>query len=383
MSAAGSAVDAVLERGVEDGAVPGVVAGVTDRTGTAHLSACGPASAGEAQPLGVDSVFRIASMSKLVTSIAVLMLHDEGRVDLDAPFAEYVPGYTQPEVLESFDAGTGRYRTRPARSAITIRQLLTHTSGYGYWFLDPALLAVHGVAPDLFDPPFLVHEPGERFSYGTSTDMLGLLVESVAGMPLGRFFAERIFTPLGMRDTGFDLPTDAARLVPVHYRAGGGFGRLPNETAGVAPRGGGGLLCTAHDFLCVLRMLLNEGRCGDTRLLWAESARALATNQIGDLVAERQTTVYPERTHDFLFMDGTQKFGFGVLIETEDRPGRRRAGSYSWGGILNTYFWVDPVSGIGGVLMTQLKPFCDPACLERNEAFERAAYAEIVAGRAG
>lgn len=383
MNVTDSAVDAALERAVETGAVPGAVAAVTDRTGTLHQSACGVVRTGEAAPLRVDHVFRIASMSKLVTSIAVLMLHDEGRVDLDAPFADYVPGYVEPEVLDAFDAATGRYRTRPARSAITVRRLLTHTSGYGYWFLDSRLLAVQGPAPDLFNAPFLVHEPGERFAYGTSTDMLGLLMEPVTGVPLDRFFAERIFAPLGMHDTGFDLPAAADRLVPVHFRApGGGFGVEPNETAGVAPRGGGGLVCTAHDFLCLLRMLLNDGRYGEGRLLSAESARALTTNQIGGLFAEPQTTAYPERTNDFQFMDGTQKFGLGVLVETEDRTGRRRAGSYSWGGIVNTYFWADAASGIAGVLMAQLKPFCDAACIELLDAFERAVYAETVPGGA-
>lgn len=382
MNVTESAVDAALERAVADGAVPGAVAAVSDRTGTLHQTACGVVRAGEGAPLRVDHVFRIASMSKLVTSIAVLMLHDEGRVDLDAPFADYVPGYVQPDVLDAFDAASGRYRTRPARSAITVRQLLTHTSGYGYWFLDSRLLAVQGAAPDLFNAPFLVHEPGERFAYGTSTDMLGLLIEPVTGVPLGRFFAERIFAPLGMHDTGFELPAAPERLVPVHFRVPGGFGAEPNETVGVAPRGGGGLVCTAHDFLCLLRMLLNEGRYDAGWLLSAESVRALTTNQIGALFAEPQTTVYPERTNDFLFMDGTQKFGLGVLVETRDRAGRRRAGSYGWGGIVNTYFWADAASGIAGVLMAQLRPFCDTACIELLHAFERAVYAETVAGGA-
>ncbi len=382
MSLPGSDIERAFDGALAQGAVPGAVAAVTDAGGTVFEAAFGAACASDAAPMQVDSLFRIASMTKLVTSVAVLILHDEGRVDLDAPLAEYVPGYAQPEVLASFDAGTGRYATRPARSAITVRELLTHTSGYGYWFLDAPLLSASGAAPDLFNPPFLMHEPGERFAYGTSTDVLGRIVEPVTGAALDAFFAERVFEPLGMADTGFRLPEDPERLVPVHYRVPGGFAHEPNEPAGIAPRGGGGLYSSAHDYLCLLRMLLNGGSSGGERILSARAARMLTTNQIGELFAQRQTTAYPERTNDFLFMDGTQKFGFGVMIETRDRPGGRAAGAYGWGGILNTYFWSDPEAGLAAVLMAQLKPFCDPACIALYEAFEHAVYHELAAGRA-
>lgn len=382
MSLRASGIDGVFERAIAAAAVPGAVAAVSDAHGTIYAGAFGVARSG-GPPLEVDGLFRLASMTKPVTSLAVLALHDEGRIDLDAPFAEYVPGYTQPEVLDSFDPATGRYTTRPASSAITIRQLLTHTSGYGYWFLDAPLLKVSGAAPDLFNPPFLMHEPGTRFAYGTSTDTLGLLVEPVTGKPLDAFLAERLLEPLGMADTGFRLPDDAERLMPVHYRVPGGFAHDANETAGIAPRGGGGLYGSAQDYLCLLRLLLNGGRHGGGRILSAEAVRMLTSNQIGRLFASLQTTAYPPRAHDFGFMDGTQKFGFGVMIETEHRNGRRAAGSASWAGILNTYFWVDPRAGIAAVLMTQLKPFCDPACIALFDAFERAVYGELGARQGG
>lgn len=372
-----SDIERAFGRSIAQRAVPGAVASVTGREGTIYEAGFGAASAADGTPMQIDGLFRIASMTKLVTSLAVLLLHDEGRVDLDAPFADHVPGYTQPEVLDEFDAQTGRYATRPARSAITVRQLLTHTSGYGYWFLDAPLLRVQGPAPDLLRPPFLMHEPGERFAYSTSTDVLGRIVEPVAGVPLETFFAERLFGPLGMTDTGFALPAERERVVPVHYRNDAGFAQEPIETAGTAPRGGGGLYSSAHDYLCLLRLLLNDGRHAGERILSEQAVRLATTNQIGALALARQATAFATRANDFVFMDGTQKFGFGVMVETADRPSGRAAGSYGWGGILNTYFWADPKAGIAAVLMMQLKPFCDPGCIALYEAFERAVYAEL------
>ena len=148
------------------GTAPGVVAMVGSARETLYAGAAGLRSANPRRDMQIDSVFRIASMTKLVTSVAVMMLVEDGRLDLDGPFADYVPGYKQPEVLQSFDTTTRRYTTRPAASAITVRQLLTHTSGYGYWFLHAPLLALTTGAPNLLDPPFLMYPPGQRFAYG-------------------------------------------------------------------------------------------------------------------------------------------------------------------------------------------------------------------------
>ena len=365
----------VLSGAVDERLIPGVAAAITSSDRTVYSTAFGVGQRSRGVALGPHSVFRVASMTKLVTSIAVLMLVDEGRIDLEAPLTEYLPSYEQPGVLEHFEPGSGTYMTRQATTAITIRHLLTHTSGYGYWFLDPRLMQLTDPnRPDLFNAPFLINDPGTRFAYGTSTDVLGSVIGPVSGMSLAEFFARRIFRPLGMRDTGFERPTDPNRLSSVYVRTEQGFDEEPIETSGPAPRGGGGLYSTAEDYLKLLRMLLNAGAHQGQRLLSPERCAALGQNQIGQLVAERQTTAMRSRTNDFLFMDGTQKFGFGVAIETEGKPTGRPAGSFAWAGILNTYFWVDPVNEFAAVILMQLRPFCDPSCLDVYRRFERALY---------
>lgn len=373
-------LDDALRAAVDSGTVPGVVAAVSDARGLVYEGAFGRAGAasGAMRP---DTVFRIASMTKIVTSVAVLMLHDAGCVDLDKPLAGYLPGYREPPVLDDFDAATLRYRTHRAARPITLRDLLTHTAGYGYWFLNPELCALTTGAPEHFNPPFLMHEPGARFSYGVSTDVLGQVVQPVSGLTLADFFARRIFAPLGMTATGFARP-DASRLAAVHAAdAGGGFREEPLAAAADGPRGGGALYSTARDFLALARVLLNGGESaagpGHTRLLTLESVAAMTRNQIGGLAAARQQSCVPTRAADFLFMDGTQKFGLGVLIETRARPSGRAAGSYGWAGIYNTYFWIDPRAGLAAVVFMQLSPFSAPPCISVCEAFENAVYAAV------
>jgi CubicO group peptidase (beta-lactamase class C family) len=333
------------------------------RTQTAH------------RKMELDCIFRVASMTKLVTSLAVMMLVEEGRIDLDGAFVDYVPGYRQPEVLESFDANTRSYTTRPADSAITVRQLLTHTSGYGYWFLHAPLLALTSGTPNLLDPPFLMYPPGQRFVYGSSTDVLGQIIAPVTGLTLEAFFAERVFGPLGMVDTGFAIPTDPMRLVARYARRDGGFVEIENETALTgAPTGGTGLYSTAPDYLQLLRLFLSGGVLDGRRLLAAEGIAAITRNQIGDLKAEPQQRALAERSNDFIFMDGTQRFGLGVLIETRDRAAGRSAGTFSWGGIFNTYFWVDSRADLAVVLLMQTSPFADPRSVGLLESFERGVY---------
>jgi CubicO group peptidase (beta-lactamase class C family) len=333
------------------------------------------ADSGTAMP--PDAIFRIASMTKLVTAVAVMQLVDEGLVDLELPLAAYLPGYSQPPVLTHFDARSGRYETRPAARDATLRELLSHTGGFGYWFLDEPLRIASGPKPDLFDPPFLMSDPGERFAYSTSSDVVGLLVAPVAGLTLDDWFAQRIFEPLAMADTGFGLPADASRLTRVHRRTAGGFVTEPTELAGNPVRGGGGLYSTADDYLRLLRCLLNGGELDGVRILSEAAAGEIGRNQIGRLYAPVQRTALPARTNDFIFMDGTQRFGFGVMVESRDQPGRRRAGSFGWGGIVNTYCWVDPAADVAAVLMLQLSPFADAACVDLLRNFETAVYARL------
>lgn len=371
-----NALDETLNAIAADGRVPGIVALVGNADSTLYCSAFG--TMGASRPMPTNAVFRIASMTKLVTGVAVMMLVDEDGLELDAPLARYVPGFRQPEVLVAFDDATGRYSTRPAARDATIRELLSHTAGYGYWFLDPPLLRASGTPPDLANPPFLMRDPGELFAYSSSTDVAAMVVEALTGMRLDAFVAERICTRLGMRDTGWTLPSDRGRLVSVHIRRNTGYTERPNEKVGPPVTGGGGLYSTGDDYLRLLRCLLRGGELDGERLLSADSAAEIARNQIGDGNARMQSTALPERSNDFIFMDGTQKFGFGVMIETRDQPGRRAAGSFGWGGILNTYYWVDPKVGLAAVLCMQVSPFADPDCAEALGEFETAVYRELL-----
>jgi methyl acetate hydrolase len=371
---ASAQLDDTLRACVDDGLAPGVVAGLTDRDGVVYRGAFGLAGAASREPLRTDHIFRIASLTKLVTTIAVLMLVEEGRVELDAPFKRYLPSFRQPPVLRSFDRETLRFEAAPAAREITIRQLLTHTSGYGSWFLNDEIRALTGAVPDFYDPPFLMSEPGTRFQYSVSTDVLGQLFAPVTGLVLAELFAARIFGPLGMRDTSYDLPSDSSRLAHLHVATADGFEQLPDERRSAPPRGGAGLYSTADDFLALLRLLLAGGVVSGDRLLSAETVAALTRNQVGSLPVARQRSASPALSDDFLFMDGTQRFGFGVLIETRARESGRSAGSYGWGGLYNTFFWVDAAAGLGAVVMMQLSPFCRPACIEVCERFERAAF---------
>jgi methyl acetate hydrolase len=373
----GSELDRVLRAAVLSGTIPGVVGAATDRRGIVYLGAFGSSAIDQRRSLGPDSVFRIASMTKLVTAIAVLQLVEQGRVELDAPFRRYCPEFRQPPVLRAFDSATLEYDTEPAGRDITVRELLTHTAGYGTWFLNAELRALMDAEPEYYNPPFLMHAPGARFQYGISSDVLGQLVQPLSGLTLADFFAQRILGPLGMHETAFTLPADAERLVSVHAQTPAGLAPLPNETAPETPRGGSGLYGTAEDYLALLRMLLNGGQADGRQILSADSVREIARNQIGLLAAVRQITAAPERTADFVFMDGTQKFGFNVLVETRDRPSGRGAGSYGWGGIFNTYFWVDPAAELAGVICMQMSPFCAPACLAVRDAFEAALYRQL------
>lgn len=367
----------VLRQAVAARSVPGIAA-VADGESTLYSGCFGIAGRDPARPMMPESIFRIASLTKLVTSVAVMLLVEEGKLDLDAQLADYLLTYRQPEVLVSFDANTRAYETRPAASAVTIRQLLSHTAGYGYWFLDPELLALVDGAPALLNPPFLMTDPGTRFAYSSSADVVGQVVEPLTGLGLDAFLEQRVFGPLGMRDTGWRLPRDRDRLVAAFRREAGGFAEVASERAGNTALGGNGLYSTGGDYLRLLSMLVRGGRVGGEALLTPASVESIRSNQIGELFAEPQTTALAERSNDFVFMDGTQKFGFGVMVETQDRDGARSAGSFGWGGILNTYFWVDPGAGLAAVIMMQLAPFADPACIEVCRRFEAAVYSAFV-----
>ena len=379
-TAAGTAsIDAALARAVAQRDVPGVVAIAADRGGVFYSGAAGMASGQPARPMTVDAIFGIASMTKAVTSVALMQLVDGKKVALDDPASKYLPAFAKVPVIASFDQKTGAYTLVPASRPITIRHLLTHTSGLGYSFTSPIVRDFKPRNGDTFEVGPLLFEPGADWIYGTSTDWVGRLVETVSGKDLDAYFRERIFMPLGMRDTHFNVP-DAAlpRLAPAWRRqADGTLIELPSRPPQRATQfnGGGGLSSTAADYITFLRMLLNGGQLNGARILSTASVEQMSRNQIGAVNAHAIKTAQPQLSADFSFVtEGKDKWSLGFLITGEAAPGLRSAGSLSWGGINNTYFWIDPSRGIAGVILMQFLPFADSKALTVYRDFERAVY---------
>jgi len=388
-SPAGAAIDAALSAAVERKDVPGVVALITDRRRVLYQGAFGVADVSTGRALTADAVFRIASMTKPITSLAAMQLIEQGRFSLDDPVEKHLPEFANLKVFESFDPATGAYRLRAASRPPTVRHVLTHTSGLGYPFTSATLrdFKPQGGEKYPFGGP-LLFDPGERWLYGTSTDVVGKLVEKASGQKLEDYFRQHIFAPLKMADTSYNVPQDkAARLVAAQQRAGermDGAIVLQTPQPGLTipePIGGGGLASTANDYGRFVRMLLNGGELDGVRLLKAETVALMGENHIGAVSVPALKTALP-RSADFSFIaDGRDKWGLGFLITTDQVSGKRSPGSLSWGGINNTYFWIDRSRGIAGVILLQYLPFADAKALAVYDAFERGAYQLVGAER--
>jgi methyl acetate hydrolase len=382
-------MDSALRGAVERNDVPGVVALLTDRRRVLYQGAFGVADVSTGRALTPDALFRIASMTKAITSVAAMQLIEQGRFGLDDPVENYLPEFANLKVFESFDAATGAYRLRPASRPPTVRHILTHTSGLGYPFTSAILRDFKPQPGENY--PFggpLLFDPGGRWHYGTSTDVVGKLVEKLSGQKLEDYFHEHIFAPLQMSDTSYNVPQEkAARLAAAQQRGGermDGAIELQTPQPGLTisePIGGGGLVSTANDYGRFMRMLLNGGELDGARLLRAETVTLMGQNNIGAVSVPALKTALP-RSADFTFIaDGRDKWGLGFLITAEQVPGRRSPGSLSWGGINNTYFWIDPSRGIAGVILMQYLPFADVKALAAYDAFERGAYQLVSAER--
>jgi CubicO group peptidase (beta-lactamase class C family) len=388
-SSGGVALDTSLRGAVERKDVPGVVALITNRERVLYQSAFGVADIATGRPLTMDALFRIASMTKPVTSVALMQLIEQGRLGLDDPAEKYLPELAGLQVFESFDAATGAYRLRPASRPPTVKHFLTHTSGLAYTFTSATLRDFKPRAGETY--PFggpLLFDPGERWHYGTSTDVVGRLVEVVSGQKLEDYFREHIFAPLKMDDTSYNVPeAKGPRLVAQQQRAGermDGAIELQNPQLGLTipvPVGGGGLASTASDYGRFMRMLLNGGELDGVRVLKAETVALMGQNQIGAVSVPALKTALP-RSADFTFIaDGRDKWGLGFLITTDQVPGKRSPGSLSWGGLYNTFFWIDPTRGVAAVIMMQYLPFADAKALAVYDVFERGAYQLVNAER--
>jgi methyl acetate hydrolase len=384
-----AALDASLRGAIERKDVPGVVALITNRERVVYRSAFGVADVATGRPLTSDALFRIASMTKPITTVALLQLVEQGRLGLDDPAEKYLPELAGLKVFESFDAATGEYRLRPVSRPATVKHFLTHTSGLAYPFTSAVWRDFKPRAGETY--PFggpLLFDPGERWHYSTSTDVVGRLVEIVSGQKLEDYFREHIFIPLRMNDTSYNVPeAKGARLVAQQQRAGermDGAIELQKPQPGLtiaAPIGGGGLASTAHDYGRFVRMLLNGGTLDGARVLKAETVALMGQNHIGAISVPALESALP-RSADFTFIaDGRDKWGLGFLITADQMQGKRSPGSLSWGGINNTFFWIDPTRGIAGVIMMQYLPFADAKALSVYDAFERGAYQLVNAER--
>ena len=380
-------IDAVLNQAVESGDIPGVVATVATDSGPVYEGAFGTRKLNAGPAMTTDTVFRIASMTKAVASVAAMQLYEQGKFGLDQPLGDILPALAQLEVLEGFDAA-GQPQLRPAKRPVTARQLLTHTAGFGYEIWNPGLgqyqeasgkpSIASGKKAALRMP--LVCEPGERWEYGISTDWVGQLVEAVSGQTLGDYLAQYVFEPLGMTDTGFVRSAEQnGRTVCVHRRGEDGA-LTPFDMELIPPdadfhSGGGGLNSTAADYLAFVQMILKGGSHNGQQILQPETVALMSENHIGDLAAGDMVTALPALSNDVKFSPGiVHKHGLGFLINTSALPGARAAGSLSWAGIFNSYYWIDPTKRVAGVIMMQILPFFDVKAIPVYERFEHATY---------
>ena len=359
-------VHAVLQRYIDQGEIAGAVSLVARRGRIAHFEAQGVMDLETRKPMRTDAIFRLASMTKPVTSLSVMMLHEEGRFLLDDPVSKFLPEFKNVKVAVANapnERHEGGYRTVPAEREITIRHLLTHTAGLASGSGGPTLAASKTLAafrkPESQLSEYITHlaelplnfQPGTAWEYGPATDVLGRLVEVVSGQPLDQFFRQRIFDKLAMNDTRFYLPDDRLpRLVTAYAKKGGKLEKLtaPNNESrnGRFFSGAGGLAGTAEDYFRFCQMLLNGGQFDGTRLVSRKTMEMMTANQIG---------------HIPLWQDSYRGYGFGLGFRVRERLGESQTlgsvGEYGWGGAYGTYFWIDPKEQMIGIMMIQLMPY--------------------------
>lgn len=384
-------IDAALRRAADAKEVPGVVAVAANDKGVIYEGAFGTRNLAQGPAMTLDTIFRLASMTKAVTSVAAMQLVEQGRLQLDQPIGNVLPELSAPQVLDGFD-DAGAPRLRPANRPITLRHLLTHTAGFGYEF-DNADLVRYVKTTNT--PPTstgklaalrlpLTFDPGERWQYGINIDWVGRAVEAAAGLPLEVYFRQHIFAPLGMSDTDYLISaTQRSRLVSVHQRKEDGT-LEPTEPKDPLWRefwsGGGGLYSTGRDYLVFLQMLMHQGRFNGAQLLRPQTVALMGQNQIGDISAGLWKTTNPQFTNDLDLFPGIPcKWGLGYMINTLPGPNGRSAGSITWGGIFNTYYWLDPHKRIAGVFLSQLLPFADQKAVALCGEFESGIYGGLKA----
>jgi CubicO group peptidase (beta-lactamase class C family) len=376
-------IASVLRNAVDRGDIPGVAAAAANRDGVIFQDGFGIRDTATGAQMTADTVVWIASMTKAVTGACAMQLVERGKLSLDDNISAILPELAHVQVLEGFDQA-GKPRLRPAKRAITIRQLLTHTAGYAYevWNADvaryqretgiPSITTCQNAALTL---P-LIFDPGEKWAYGISIDWVGKAVEAVSGKTLDRYMHDNILTPLGMIDTVFRIgPDQRRRLAKIHARTPDGListdTELPQDPE--FHMGGGGLYSTVGDYLKFARMIMQGGILDGVRVLKPETVAMMARNAMGDLVCEAMKTAAPNDSNDVDFVAG-MKWGLSFLINPAPMPTGRSAGSLAWAGLANSYFWIDPTRQVAGVFATQVLPFFDQKAVQTFQDFETAVY---------
>ncbi|MDA1073761.1 MAG: serine hydrolase [Proteobacteria bacterium] len=378
-------LDGLLTRAVSSDRVPGVIAGYADSQGMHYHFATGCRSLAPQTPMETDTVCAIASMTKAVAGAAVMQLVERGDLDLNVPAGLLLPYLNDVMVLDRFDTA-GQPVLRPPKTPVTLRQLLTHTSGFAYEFWNVELKkyreatghagTLAGTIDGLKLP--LVFDPGTAWDYGTGIDWAGLMLEAVTGDSLKAYLEVNIFGPLRMQDTGYiPTPSMTGRLATVYARTPDGLQPFKLNRSGEPEfyGGGGGLYSTVSDYLRFCRMILREGELDGERILKKETVADMSTNAMGPIRVRPLPSTSAYFSNDAEFFPGVEKtWGLTFQINEADAPTGRSAGSLSWAGMFNTYFWIDPHKDLAGVLMTQLLPFADHDALAVFEEFETAGY---------
>ncbi len=383
-----SECDAILANAASgEKRVPGVVAMVTDRSGNIYEGVAGERVLG-GEAMTSDTVFGLLSCTKAITGTAVMQLVEEGKLDLDAPAKKYAPELGKVQVLEGFDSA-GAPKLRAPKRDVTTRMLMLHTAGFGYEFFDEnylRLVTEHGVSSvgtcsraSLLNAP-LLFDPGERWEYGINIDWCGLVVESITGKRLGEVMRERIFAPLGITDTDFTISFSMRkRLAQVHKRkADGSLTPRPDLELPQNPEvhmGGQGLYGTVTDYMRFIRMILNDGQGENGRVLKAETVAQMAQNGLGPLKIKALKGVIPAAVTEVEYFPGiTKSWAYTFMVNDEKAPTGRPAGALGWGGMSNTFYWIDRQNGIGGFWATQILPLPDATSFSAYMDFETAVY---------
>ncbi|QKZ17607.1 serine hydrolase domain-containing protein [Streptomyces chartreusis] len=374
-------IDGLLAARVERGDVPGVAALAANAGGVTYRGAFGARRG--AEPWTVDTVAWIASMTKVITSVAALQLVERDQLSLDDPLGGLIPQLAEPKVLEGFDTN-GRPRLRPAATAVTLRNLLSHTAGYAYhfWNADVKRYQETEGLPGIIEcreatlATPLVFDPGTKWEYGTNTEWVGKVVEAVSGQRLEDYLRGHILDPLGMSSTSFVISADhRTRLAGMTARTPDGLVPIEFEIPQDPEfqMGGGGMYGSPADFLTFLRMLLGNGTLNGIEILRPDTMAEAARNQIGDLTMGEIKTVDPASSNDIdLMPEVTKKWSLLGMLNVEETKGGRSPGSLFWAGLANCYYWVDWAKGNTGVVFTQILPFGDRIVLDLFEEFENA-----------